>query len=270
MLEKKDLIKLAGLIFGDGYIHKSGRIGFKHSIIQKDYVDFKTEYAINNFDMKFSFYIQEKITGYSTNPNYEALSRVKHYLKNLRKLWYDGNSKNIPIEIIKEFSWEQWAFIYQDDGRENKNNYYKTTVNGIRTKTKTSPFVNRYEIFLGNKENNYCKAIQDNLLLLGINSTLVDITSKSKKIQKVIRITQKKSKDLFYSKLKPLIHNSMKYKLSALPSLSYNHSERLNEETTYKCEICNKEKEDHEMCIITDVDLISKQYVCQNCLNGIK
>jgi len=46
--------------------------------------------------------------------------------------------------------------------------------------------------------------------------------------------------------------------------------ERLNEETTYKCEICNKEKEDHEMCIITDVDLISKQYVCQNCLNGIK
>jgi len=46
--------------------------------------------------------------------------------------------------------------------------------------------------------------------------------------------------------------------------------ERPNEETTYKCEICNKEKKDHEMRIITDVDLISKQYVCQDCLNGIK
>lgn len=231
MLNRKDLVKLAGLIAGDGYIDSKGRIGFQHSILQQEYVDYKVKYAIDNFEMKFKTWIKDKLTGFSTNPNYLALSTVKQYIKKLKIEWYKDKQKFLPKELILDFEWEQWAFLYQDDGRENKSNFTYNLKDGKRIKTKVPTFVNRYEIFLGNITNEYAFIFQESLTKLGVYSHLRYRISKSGKAQYILSIRLKEAKDLFYNKISPLLHDSMKYKMNALPSLTYNCGERLSEET---------------------------------------
>ena len=58
MSEKSvNLIKLAGLIAGDGCIDQRGRIIFKHSTIQKEYADYKAEKLFEYFGLKYNKYL---------------------------------------------------------------------------------------------------------------------------------------------------------------------------------------------------------------------
>ena len=55
-----DKIKLAGIIFGDGYITKNGNICFRHSVFQKEYADYKSSKLFEYFGLKTNKYLQKK------------------------------------------------------------------------------------------------------------------------------------------------------------------------------------------------------------------
>ncbi len=219
MSEKSvNLIKLAGLIAGDGCIDQRGRIIFKHSTIQKEYADYKAEKLFEYFGLKYNKYLCKKQeNSFSTNDNYVIQTHPTSVIKNLRTLWYSNSKKNIPNELYENFTAEEWSFLYQDDGRLNKISHYNVMQNGIRVRKDCKPFVNRYEISLGFPTDELLQALQNSLLKYGIESSI--LVRKDK--QRNLSISKSESKIKFYNLIKDYIHPSMNYKINILPTLKY-------------------------------------------------
>lgn len=213
-----DLIKFAGIIFGDGYITKQGNVKFQHSILQKDYALFKAIKCEEYFGLKYSKYQRRKQeNSFSTNDNFIINCHAKNWVKILRNQWYINSTKIIPCDIISRFGFEEWSFIYQDDGRLNKISHTNNLIDGIRTRKETSPWVNRYEICLGYPSDDQLSALQISLKNLNIDSSILN----RKDGQRNISISKASSKIIFYENIKSFIFNSMQYKIDINPTLSY-------------------------------------------------
>lgn len=214
-----DKVKFAGIIFGDGYITKNGNVCFRHSVLQKEYADYKSSKLFEYFGLKTNKYLQKKNeNSFSKNDNYTVSSHSKNWTKILRDEWYINSIKNIPPEIISNFKEEEWSFIYMDDGRLNKISHYNAIKNGMREKIFTDAFVNRYEICLGYPSDE----VIDSLIFSLKNNMGIDSSILVRKDgQKNISISKKDSKISFYEKILKFIHSSMKYKIETLPVLNY-------------------------------------------------
>lgn len=208
-------VKIAGLIYGDGYITKKGNICFHHSIKQRNYVEYKLTILEKLGFKLLDSRINTKISGFSTNYGYVGSSTSTNLGKKLRKEFYRDNKKCIPIDLIRNFSWDEWALIYQDDGRLNKISHINKKVNGEKIRIETPPFVNRYEICLGHPSDEELKALQYSLKNLGISSWI--LTKKDG--QRNLAISKKDSKIKFFKNIKHRIHNSMSYKIDVIPTL---------------------------------------------------
>lgn len=118
------------------------------------------------------------------------------------------------------------AILFMDDGRQNTISHYNSKINGVRKRIETNKYVNRYEI----ATHNYT---EDDIYVLISFLSEYDIESKIlyQHGYPILSISKTDSKNRFYEGIKPYVIESMKYKLSAKPSLSYIHGERLSEET---------------------------------------
>ena len=218
MLNIENKIKFAGLIYGDGYIKKNGRVCFKHSIIQKEYALFKSRKCLEYFGLKSSKYKQKKLKkSFSSNDNFIIECHAKNWTKLLRQEWYNKSRKQIPPEILSQFGFEEWSFVYQDDGRCNKISHYNSIIRGQRVRKECRPYVNRYELCLGFPSNDELEALQTSLTSLDIHSSIL----KRKDGQRNLSIYRADSKINFYEGIKDYIHNSLLYKVSILPTINY-------------------------------------------------
>lgn len=103
---------LVGMLLGDAYISKDGRLGIGHSIKQKDYLLFKKD-RLKYF---FNFTYTERYCG--ENKKYLECfirSNTTPYLKLMRKIWYKPN-KVLSKKMIYKISEEGLAYWYLDDG----------------------------------------------------------------------------------------------------------------------------------------------------------
>lgn len=210
------LIELAGFVYGDGYIDKSGRINAHHSIIQEEYALYKKAILID-FGFKVNTSVQNTITGFSTNKGIKISTTSTSFGKNLRKMWYVDSKKSIPSDLLCEFGWEQWAFVYQDDGRRNKIGHYNTIKNGVRKRVDIDPYTNRYEICLGYPSDEEIGSLMESLSNLNVESSILI----RKDGQRNISISRANSKTIFYENIKPLLHKSMLYKMDVKPTATY-------------------------------------------------
>lgn len=205
------------IIIGDGCVNKGGGIQLHHSLDQLDWFNYKVELLKEN-GFKLHIYEQAKMS-YGKMRNFICAKTTHTTLgKQLRKLFYPNNKKIVPNNVVTNFDFHQWAILYQDDGRQNKISHIKKSMNGVRYRAETVPFVNRYELSKDNLDENSIKLIQNSLSNLHIHSK---IYYRKNNNLPIICITRAESKKIFYEGVKQFIIPSMQYKISAIPSLSY-------------------------------------------------
>jgi hypothetical protein len=144
-------------------------------------------------------------------------SHPKAWLKAVRSSWYQTGRKEIPADILEKFSWDEWAFLYQDDGRLNKISHVNNLVKGVRVRIEIEPTVNRYEISLGYPSDNTLIALRSSLTNLGVESSV--LTRRDG--QRNISISQASSKVKFFENMKDRMHPSMMYKMDLRPTFKY-------------------------------------------------
>lgn len=103
---------LVGMLLGDAYITKEGRLEIGHSIKQKEYLLFKKD----RLKFFFNFSYVEKYCG-REKKYLECFirSNTSPYLKLMRKIWYKPN-KTLSKKMIYKISEEGLAYWYLDDG----------------------------------------------------------------------------------------------------------------------------------------------------------
>lgn len=209
-------VRVAALVYGDGCITKKGNIRFHHSIKQKQYVLHKLKLLQ---DLGFKILtpkINFQMSGFSTNYGFIGQSSSSTIGKIFRSEFYPNDKKNIPIELVRQFDWDDWVILYQDDGRVNKISHINKLVNGLKIRVNTPTFVNRYEICLGHPSDDQLNALQYSLNELGIESWVL---TRKKDGQQNLVISKKTSKIKFYQNIKHRIHSSMSYKIDIIPTL---------------------------------------------------
>ena len=213
-----DVVKFAGILYGDGYLSKGGSLCFHHSVIQQEYAEYKAKYCLENFGLKSSKkIIKKRENSFSTNDGIHFSFCVKNWTKELRNQWYDDSGKSVPASILELFGWEQWAFLYQDDGRQNKIGHVNSMASGVRTRVEMPPSVNRYEICLGYSTDEELEALMKSLSSLGVGSSIL----VRKDGQRNLSISRAKDKITFYENILPLLHPSMLYKMNVPPTFRY-------------------------------------------------
>lgn len=208
---------LLALVIGDGFIDKRGCIGFHHSIAQKNWLLYKVG-ILTSFG--FSVRIKEteresygKIRGFIN-----ARTLTTNIGKELREILYSTGEKIIPTGLANNFGYKEWAIIYQDDGRQNKIAHYNAVINKEKVRVECEPFVNRYCICSQGFNIPSQVELQNSLANLGIESSLYKVRGG---YGKQIVISRAKSKVDFHDGILPYVVDSMEYKLSAKPCLSY-------------------------------------------------
>lgn len=101
---------LVGILLGDGYISKDGRLEIGHSINQKDYLLFKKErlkYLI------YTSYREQLINNKFIQCSIR--SGTTPYLRLMRKIWYKPN-KQLTEKMINKINEEGLCYWYLDDG----------------------------------------------------------------------------------------------------------------------------------------------------------
>jgi hypothetical protein len=206
------------MIIGDGHIDKKGRICIQHSLKQKEWLYYKKD-VLENSGYKVKFHEKEYYDSRKGKTFYfiNMWTSSTFSNKKLRECFYPNDIKIIPKEISEDFGFEEWAIIYQDDGRCNKVSHYNTIKNGERVRVDCEPFVNRYEIYVNNFDIESIKNLQSSLLSLGIESKILHLKQGGYSIA----ISKAESKIKFYEGISPFIIESMKYKINTRPTLSY-------------------------------------------------
>lgn len=213
-----DFVKFAAIVYGDGYIARGGRLYFVHTLLQKPYAEFKADFCSKMFGLKPIFrFINCREGCFSTNDSIEVSFHAKHWVKTLRENWYVQSAKMVPPELLAQFGWDEWSFLFQDDGRQNKISHFNTMIGGVRTKTYREPVVNRYEICLGHPTDAELAALVCSLSKLGVHCSVLNRNDG----QRNISIYRADAKIMFYNNMLPRIHPSMFYKLNLLPTFTY-------------------------------------------------
>lgn len=207
--------KVLAILVGDGHVTKKGRITLTHGINQKEWMITKIKILEKlGFKMKYYETIQKSFG--KVRKFVKAFSTITNRCKMLRKMFYPNDVKVITQEIACLFGFEEWAIIYQDDGRQNKINHYNSIKDGQRVRIECVPFVNRYEIATDSFDLHSIEMMQTNLDKLSINSNIMFHNSKPK-----LCISRANDKKLFYEGIEKFVIPTMKYKISAKPCLSY-------------------------------------------------
>ena len=213
-----DLSIIHAMVIGDGYVRKDGCICMKHSVVQKDYAEYKAHILKGfGFRVKTSV-LPRNPKSYSTNDNFLVITNTTKFGKELRKKFYPNNKKVVPVEVFDDFGSQEWAILFQDDGRTNKISHYNTVIDGGRRRVECDPFVNRYEFCFPMFSDEEINAAISSLDKLGI---LARIGWHRKLGQRLIWISKAVGKIRFYETMRSLIVPSMKYKIIIRPTLGY-------------------------------------------------
>lgn len=214
------------MILGDGHISKNGRLQIQHSLKQEDYLLYKVN-VLETFGNKCKYdnksYYDSRPGKNKTYHFIDMWTTVTFKWKQMRELIYADGTKQIPDGLVDEFSFKEWAILYQDDGRCNKISHYNTIKDGNRVSIECEPYVNRYEIYTNAFNDQSIEYLQNNLLSLGIESNKL----KLKQGGYSIAISKAESKVKFYEGIKQYIIDAMNYKVSIKPTMGY------------KCSTCN-------------------------------
>lgn len=103
---------LVGILLGDGYISKDGRLEIGHSINQKEYLLYKKD------RLKFLIYTSYREREVGENKQFiqcSIRSGASNYLKLMRKIWYKPN-KQLSEKMIYKINEEGLCYWYLDDG----------------------------------------------------------------------------------------------------------------------------------------------------------
>ena len=120
-LGKKQKEVLIGSVLGDGFLQVTGkhnaRLRLEHSAKQKIYLEWKYE-VLKNFMQAPPKYLERFNPVWKrTYFYYRCQTHSTPYLGKLRKLFYDGNHKIIPVNIQSLLkSPQSLAVWYMDDG----------------------------------------------------------------------------------------------------------------------------------------------------------
>ena len=120
-LSKKQRELLIGLVMGDGFLQKTGKVNarlrLEHSIKQKDYIFWKYETLKNLMQSKPKLIKRFNPIWKKTYSYYRCQSHSSSYLGRLRRLFYKDNRKIIPENIaVLLKSPYSLAIWYMDDG----------------------------------------------------------------------------------------------------------------------------------------------------------
>ena len=209
--------QVVACIIGDGHVSKRGGICLHHSIQQRELLEHKVD-ILTEFGFKFRIYETEQLSYGVLRKFIKADGYCSTNSKILRNILYPEGIKVIPQSYASVLDFKDWAIIYMDDGRENKISHVNSLIGGNRVRKESAPFVNRYEICVESFDMNSKVFLVENLNSIGVESK-VDNRGR-------ITISKASSKAAFYEGVSPYLIDSMKYKMSALPSLSYSPTVR--------------------------------------------
>lgn len=111
-MKKEDRSILIALAIGDGYVTKDGCLVLKHSIKQKEYIEYKANLLHSILGGKKPNIIEFDNSGY---PGIKTQKSNK-YFRILRKRLYKNNIKQININLLKMLNPKAIAIWYMDDG----------------------------------------------------------------------------------------------------------------------------------------------------------
>lgn len=212
-----DINDVYAIILGDGCVNKKGGIYVIHSLKQKAWLYYKAEILKEN---GFKFKIKErKMLSYGKEREFITLTTTNTSVgKALREKFYPEGKKILPSDV--KLNPKQIMIIYLDDGRQNVLGHINVIVNGIKERKETNMFVNRYEFCKNSFDKTSISNLQNELLRNKIDSSVRYKTGRQNG-QPFICISKKLYKDMFFNMLNNIIPECMRYKLSALPSLTY-------------------------------------------------
>ena len=171
---------IIGSLLGDGTISKykftnntstnrNSKLAIKHTVKQKDYVEFKKKLIIKNCKCYIKSYnTKAKGTRWKENITYEVETLQNNSFNIYRDIWYPNDKKIVPrnLTTISPLSLAIW---FQDDGYKHGNSGYVLCTNGF-----TIDDVD-YLIFI--LENQY--KLECILRLSNLNQPMIYIKSKS-------------------------------------------------------------------------------------------
>lgn len=197
------------IIIGDGYVDKIGRIGMTHCIAQREYALWKAD-LLRDDGFKVSTWEREVPHPRDRNlrlPSISVLTSATFRGKDLRERFYGLGSKQIPSGL--NLGWQEWAIVYQDDGRANKCAHYNTIIQGSRIRVDCRPYVNIYEFSVPSFSDESVQLLMTSLAGLNVESRL----SFHSNGQRNIKITRVESKAIFQAGVRDYIHAVMRYKI---------------------------------------------------------
>jgi hypothetical protein len=206
---------IGAILIGDGFVCKRGSICFRHSVVQEEYALWKKQRLIG-LGVKFQKDKYDEPHGFGRNRVIDIRSSSTSNGKRLRDRFYPDGKKKIPSDVFKGLGWEGWAIVFQDDGRCNRISHYNTIKNGIRVRVECEPFVNRYEFCFPMFDDREMQDAIDSLSALGVNAR---IGFHRRLGQRLLWITEVKSKDVFRRGVLPYMCECLKYKTELRPSL---------------------------------------------------
>lgn len=120
-LGKKQKEILIGLILGDGFLQTTGknnaRLRLEHSAKQKSYIEWKYEVLKNFMQAPPKYLKRHNPVWQRTYFYYRCQTHATPYLGKLRRSFYDGNRKRVPLNIGSLLkSPQSLAVWYMDDG----------------------------------------------------------------------------------------------------------------------------------------------------------
>jgi len=140
--ELNDII--IGSLLGDGTItknkinedsstNKNSKLAIKHSIKQKDYVDFKNDLLSKQCKTYIkSYYKIDNREKFKDQKSYEVETLQNKSFNKYREEWYPNGKKIIP-ETLNSLSPLTIAIWFQDDGCKHKKGGYYLYTNGFNT-----------------------------------------------------------------------------------------------------------------------------------------
>lgn len=111
-ITKKSRTLALGMAIGDGTINKNGYLAIRHSIKQKEYLEWKRKLLkINGFNCTEVYYCNNN--GYCA---YEFRTFNNKSFLSIRKLLYKNSKKSISLKALNRLTGLELAIWYMDDG----------------------------------------------------------------------------------------------------------------------------------------------------------
>lgn len=111
-ITKKSRTLALGMAIGDGTINKNGYLAIRHSIKQKEYLEWKRKLLkINGFNCTEVYYCNNN--GYCA---YEFRTFNNKSFLSIRKLLYKNSKKSISLKALNRLTGLELAIWYMDNG----------------------------------------------------------------------------------------------------------------------------------------------------------